>query len=160
MSLTGCGTTWWAKTGTGTAPRTKPYWRLGPEKAASRPHSYLEPEGGGPSVLASSMPRLQFPPVRTPYTGVAPQPTFSPYTSYAPAYAQPYWTSWEVRAAWGFASFGLATELLGCGIGTPFGIIGAICAVVGLVRGKRAGGALALSLIVIALHIFVSRVFQ
>jgi hypothetical protein len=121
------------------------------------PHSYLDPENGAPRVLASTMANLQFPPVRTPYAGVS-QPASSPslYAAYAPTYAQPNWNSSEVRASWLLGFVALGTELL-CGIGLIFAVLALVCAGVGLVRGRKAGGALTLALVVIGLHLFLNR---
>lgn len=129
------------------------------------PKTIIEPEYGGNSIVASSMPTLHFPAVTAPYSGSSALRGPSPYGVPAPSYYRPlqtpgqtYTGTTELRLAYILGIAGAFMELL-CGVGFLPAAGGVVLAVVALMRGQRATGALALSLIVIAVHVVAGRFF-
>jgi len=131
------------------------------------PHTVLEPEASGPTIMASDMPGLQFPPATQPY---APIQTRAPYGQQpygqSPGYGQnqPFYTrppslagfgSWEIPTAWGLGALGVLGIF--CGMGSCFAALGIIVSVIGLVQGRRTFGPLILCIALLILEYFVFR---
>ncbi len=136
-------------------PAEEPVLRTWAAQGRITPNTMLEPEFGGQTLPAGSMPGFQFPPAVTPYMQ-APNPYHDPY---ATGYAQPFTrrfggTSWEIQAAWliGFVACGLE---LCCLMGGFLAGVGVVVSVIALIRGRSAFGPLILNAAIVALHVFL-----
>ncbi len=121
------------------------------------PNSYLEFEHGGGGLAASAVPNLQFPPVRSQYTGAGAQPPgFNPYAGLSSSMRSPaVWGSWDVWLAWSLGILGGILAL--CGGGFLFGFAAIVVSVIALMRGRRAMAPLLLGIGVIILQVLITK---